>query len=116
MVISRGEIWWAHLPDPAGTDRDWRRPVAIVSSDAFNRSSIPTVLAVTLSTDLKLAAAPGNFLLTRAQSGLPKDSVVNVSQLVTLDRSCLRDRAGGIPDDMLERLNRGLRLVLDRPN
>lgn len=114
MVISRGDIWWACLPDPVGSGDRMRRPVAVVSSDAFNCSAIPTVVAVPLSTNMKLAAAPGNFRLTRAQSGLPKDSVVIVSQLVTLDRSCLRDRAGGIPDDMLDRLNRGLRLVLDR--
>ena len=76
--------------------------------------SLRTVNAIVLTQRLELAAAPGNFLLTRAQSGLEKDSVVNVSQLVTLDRTYLRERAGGIPDDMLEQLDRGLRLVLDK--
>jgi mRNA interferase MazF len=113
-VISRGEIWWATLPDPSGEGEDIRKPVVVVSSDAFNESAIGTVNAVVLTRKLELAAAPGNFLLTRAQSGLEKDSVVNVSQLVTLDRTYLRERAGGIPDDMLERLARGLRLVLDK--
>jgi mRNA interferase MazF len=113
MVIARGEIWWAALPDPSGQEKDLKRPVVVVSSDAFNDSAIGTVNAVVLTSKLELAAAPGNFLLTRAQSGLLKDSVVNVSQLVTLDRTYLRDRAGGIPDDMLDQLDRGLRLVLD---
>jgi len=112
VVIARGEIWWATLPDPSGQDNELRRPVVVVSSDAFNDSAIGTVNAVALTSKLELAAAPGNFLLTRAQSGLTKDSVVNVSQLVTLDRTYLRDRAGGIPDDMLDQLDRGLRLVL----
>jgi mRNA interferase MazF len=110
----RGEIWWAILPDPAGKEEELRHPVLVVSSDAFNDSAIGTVLAAVLTSRLELAAAPGNFLLTRAQSGLSKDSVVNVSQLVTLDRAYLRERAGGIPDDMLDQLDRGLRLVLDK--
>ena len=114
MVIARGEIWWAALPDPTGEGEDIRQPVAVVSSDAFNDSAIRTVNAVVLTSKLQLAAAPGNFLLTRAQSGLTKDSVVNVSQLVTLERTYLRERAGGIPDDMLDQLDRGLRLVLDK--
>ena len=113
MVMTRGEIWWATVPDPAGGD-EIRHPVVVISSDAFNDSAIPTVNAVVLTQRLELAAAPGNFLLTRAQSGLTKDSVVNVSQLVTLDRTYLRERAGGIPDDMLARLDRGLRLVLHK--
>lgn len=112
MVIGRGEIWWATLPDPTGDGEDIRHPVVVVSSDAFNDSAITTVNAVVLTQRLELAAAPGNFLLTRAQSGLEKDSVVNVSQLVTLERTYLRERAGGIPDDMLDQLARGLRLVL----
>ena len=114
MAIARGEIWWAALPDPSGQEQDLKRPVVVVSSDAFNDSAIGTVNAVVLTSKLELAAAPGNFLLTRAQSGLLKDSVVNVSQLVTLDRTYLRERAGGIPDDMLDQLARGLRLVLDK--
>ena len=113
-MIARGEIWWATLPDPSGEGEDIRHPVVVVSSDAFNDSAIRTVNAIVLTGRLELAAAPGNFLLTRAQSGLEKDSVVNVSQLVTLDRTYLRERAGGIPDDMPDRLDRGLRLVLDK--
>ena len=113
-MIARGEIWWATLPDPSGEGEDIRHPVVVVSSDAFNDSAIRTVNAIVLTGRLELAAAPGNFLLTRAQSGLEKDSVVNVSQLVTLDRTYLCERAGGIPDDMLDRLDRGLRLVLDK--
>ena len=113
-MIARGEIWWATLPDPSGEGDDIRHPVVVVSSDAFNGSAIRTVNAIVLTQRLELAAAPGNFLLTRAQSGLTKDTVVNVSQLVTLDRTYLRERAGGIPDDMLDQLDRGLRLVLDK--
>ena len=82
--MERGEVWWAELPDPVASEPGFRRPVVIVSSNAFNRSRIRTVLAVVLTSNLRLSEAPGNVLLAAAESGLPKDSVANVSQVVTL--------------------------------
>jgi mRNA interferase MazF len=87
--------------------------VLVVQSDAFNRSRISTVIAVALSSSMRLLDAPGNVLLSRKLSGLPKDSVVNVSQLVTIDRSDLRERAGRVPRATMLRIAEGLRLVLD---
>ena len=113
MVIRRGEIWWAGLPDPTGAGPWYRRPVVIVQADAFNRSRIQTVIAAVITSNLRLAEAPGNILLSRKQSGLPKDSVVNVSQIVTLDRAYLADKVGSLRPRQLTLLEDGLRLVLE---
>jgi len=112
VVVRRGEIWWASLPAPAGSEPGYRRPVLIVQSDAFNRSRIGTVVAVTISQNLRLAEAPGNVLLPRAKTDLPKDSVANVSQVVTFDRGFLRECVGELSPHLLERVDEGLRLVL----
>jgi mRNA interferase MazF len=111
--VARGDIWWAELGVPSGAEPGFRRPVLVVQADAFNRSRISTVLAVVLTSSMRLLDAPGNALLTRRVSGLPKDSVANVSQLVTLDRSDLRERAGRVPRAVMHRVDDGLRLVLD---
>src|SRR5450755_846889 len=86
MVISQGEVWWADLPAPSGSGPGFRRPVVVVQGDAINRSRIATVVCVPLTSNLKWADAPGNVFLTARATGLPKDSVANVSQIVTLDR------------------------------
>lgn len=112
MVIERGEIWWADLPEPVGSSPGLPRPVLIVQSDKFNRSLINTVVIAVITTNLKLANAEGNVLLTARQSGLPKDSVVNVSQLFTIDESLLRDYVSALPAKKLEQVEDGLRLVL----
>ena len=112
MVVRRGEIWWAGLPDPAGSGPGYRRPVVIVQADAFNRSRIQTVVAAVITSNLKLAEAPGNLLLSRKESGLPRDSVVNVSQIVTLDRAYLTAKVGSLRPRQLTLLEDGLRLVL----
>lgn len=93
MVARRGEIWWSELPDPAASEPGYRRPVLIVQSDDFNLSRIRTVVAAALTTNLRLAEAPGNLLLTAEDTGLPRDSVVNVSQIVTLDKTFLTEKA-----------------------
>jgi mRNA interferase MazF len=110
--VRRGEIWWAQLSAPEGSGPGYRRPVLIVSSDAFNRSAIRTVVAAVITSNLRLADAPGNILLTRRQSRLPKRSVINVSQLVTLDKRYLRERVGCLPDRLAREVDVGLRLVL----
>ena len=113
MVIRRGEIWWAELPEPSASEPGYRRPVAIVQSDDFNRSRIRTVVAVVLTTNLRLEAAPGNVLLTARDTGLPRDSVVNVSQLVTLDKTFLTERVGRLSDGVMLLVDVGIRTVLD---
>ena len=110
--MQRGEIWWASLPSPKGSGPGRRRPVLIVQSDAFNASRIQTVIAAVITSNLDLAAAPGNLLLRRRDSGLTKDSVVNVSQLITLDKAYLTERVGRLPKRHTGAIDEGLRLVL----
>lgn len=112
-MIARGEIWWATLPDPVGSEPGFRRPVLVVQSDAFNRSTIRTVVAIVLTSNVRLADAPGNVLIPKSESGLPRDSVANVSQFVTLDRAQLSDRARRLSSARMMAVERGLRLVLD---
>jgi len=111
-VIQRGDVWWADLDEPRGSEPGFRRPLVVVQVDAFNRSRIQTVVCVVLSSNLRLADAPGNVIITRDESGLPKDSVANVSQIVTVDRAVLTERCGKLPQRLRERIDRGLRLVL----
>ena len=108
----RGEIWWAELPVPRGSEPGYRRPVLVVQANAFNRSRIQTTIAAVITSNLSLAGAPGNVLLPARLSGLPKDSVVNVSQLITLDRSFLTERAGAAPARISSLVDAGLRVVL----
>jgi mRNA interferase MazF len=112
VVIERGEVWWADLGEPDGSEPGYRRPVVIVQSDAFNRSRLRTVIAVVLMTNLRLVEAPGNVLLSAKATGLPKDSVANVSQVITVDRDFLLERAGRVRGQLLKDVDKGLRLVL----
>ena len=114
MVISQGDIWWADLPDPTGSGPGFRRPVVIVQGDPLNRSRIATVVCVPLTSNLKWAKAPGNVLLPLRLTGLPKDSVANVSQIVTLDRALLTDRTGKLPRAQLSLILSGIDVVLGR--
>lgn len=108
----RGELWWAELPPPEGSEPGYARPVIILSADAFNRSAIQTVVAVVVTSNLRLAAAPGNVFLAEAETGLGKDSVANVSQIVTLDKTFLGRRIGALPAGVLEQLEHGVKLAL----
>jgi mRNA interferase MazF len=114
-VIAQGEVWWADLGDPVGSEPGFRRPVIIVQGDAFNRSALRTVVCVALTSNLRWADAPGNVRLTARATGLPKESVANVSQLVTLDRDTLTERIGRISASQLERVLTGIDVVLGRP-
>lgn len=111
--IRRGEIWWADLPDPRGSEPGFRRPVLIIQADSFNRSRIGTVVAAALTSNLRLAAAPGNVLLRGGASGLKRDSVVNVSQIVVLDKVELAGRVGVLRPALQKEVDAGLRLILD---
>jgi len=112
-VVSRGEIWWANLPEPVASEPGYRRPILIVQSDTFNQSRIATLLAVALSSNLKLSQAPGNLLLPRKTTGLAKDSVANVSQVITVDKRFLTEQIGVLPAYLLGQVEDGLRLILD---
>jgi len=111
-VIRRGEIWWANLPNPRAAQPGFQRPVVVVSADAFNRSDIRTVVVAVVTSALRLADAPGNVRISKRDSKLPKASVVNVSQLLTLDKGYLDRRAGRLPESKLAELDRGLYLAL----
>jgi mRNA interferase MazF len=113
-VISQGEIWWADLVDPTGSGPGFRRPVVVVQGDSFNRSRIATVLCVPLTSNLKWAGAPGNVLLETRITGLPKDSVANVSQVVALDKSLLTERAGKLSRAKTDLVLAGIDVVLGR--
>ena len=112
-MIARGEVWWAEHPAPTGSGPGKRRPVLVVSADSFNLSRIGTVVAAAITSNLDLAAAPGNVTLPASRSGLTKDSVVNVSQVVTIDTRQLGERVGALDHDTLAQIDAGLRLVLD---
>ena len=112
MVIRRGEVWWASLPDAVGSGPGFRRPVLVIQANELNESHIQTVIVAILTTNLRWAGAPGNVLVPRRASRLPKDSVVNVTQLYTIDRAALSDRVGALPSETRERVDQGLRLIL----
>jgi mRNA interferase MazF len=112
VVVERGQVWWADLEEPDGSEPGYRRPVLVVQSDAFNRSRIRTVIAVVLSTNARLVDAPGNVLLPAKTTGLSKDSVANVSQVITVDRDFLMELAGRVRGQFLKDVENGLRLVL----
>ena len=114
MVISQGEVWWADIGEPIGSAPGFRRPVIVIQSDAVNRSRIGTVVCVPLTSNLKWANAPGNVLLKCALTGLPKDSVANVSLVVSLDRDQLTERSGRLPRRQLEAILSGLDVILGR--
>ncbi len=111
--MKRGEIWWASLPELSGAEPGYRRPVLIIQADDFNRSGIQTVLCTIISSNLHLAAAPGNVNLSKRASGLSKPSVVNISQLITVDKSFITERVKRVDAEILREVETGLRLVLD---
>ena len=113
-MILQGEVWWADLPEPAGSGPGFRRPVVIVQGDAFNRSRISTVVCIPLTSNLRWADAPGNVMLPARLTGLPKDSVANVTQPVTLDRALLVDRIGMLPEAKFDLVLFGIDVVLGR--
>jgi len=112
VVVERGQVWWADLGDPDGSEPGFRRPVLIVQDDTFNRSRLRTVIAVVLTTRMRLLDAPGNVLLPASATELPRDSVANMSQVITIDRDFLLEPAGRIRGEPLRDVERGLRLVL----
>jgi mRNA interferase MazF len=114
MVISQGEIWWADLPAPAGSGPGFRRPVVVVQGDSLNQSRIATAVCIPLTSNLHWASAPGNVLISSSLSGLPKDSVANVSQIVAIDRDLLTERVCKLPRGKVVLILAGIDTVLGR--
>jgi mRNA interferase MazF len=112
VVARRGEIWWAALGQPQGSEPGYRRPVVILQIDVFNESPIRTVVVATITSNVRLAQAPGNVLCGRRESGLAKQSVVNVSQVATIDKKRLLEKVGVLPARLLAEIEEGVRLVL----
>ena len=111
MTLARGDVCWADLGEPRGSAPAFRRPVAVVSSDRFNRSRIRTVIIAAITTSARAAQAPGNVLLSAGSAGLDRDCVVNVSQLLTLDRETLEEPVGHLDAASTRRLDQGLKLA-----
>ena len=112
MEIKKGDIFWTDLLDNIGSEPSGTRPVIVVQSNPFNESSIRTVIVVILTTNQNLSKAPGNFVLKSQATNLPKDSVVNVSQIFTIDKSQLRDRVGQLKSSEIKKMEEGIKLVL----
>lgn len=110
--MKRGEIWWASLPEPTGSEPGYHRPIVLVQADEFNQSNIRTVIGASVTSNLSLTAAPGNLRLPAHSSGLPKDSVVNISQLVTVDKRFLTKKIKTLSHQIMHQVDDGLRLVL----
>lgn len=111
--MERGEIWWAQLGQPTGAAPGYSRPILIIQANRFNLSRINTIIAVALTTNLRLADAPGNVFVSTRDTGLPRDSVLNVSQIVTLDRTQITEYVGALRPERMRQVEAGLRLVLD---
>jgi mRNA interferase MazF len=112
-VIERGAIYWADLRTPGGSRPAKRRPVLVISADTYNRSRLATVLAAVITSNTVLATMPGNVFLPSAATGLPRDSVVNITALVTLNKTDLTDHVGDTPPALVHAVDRGLRRALD---
>ncbi|MCH7620396.1 MAG: type II toxin-antitoxin system PemK/MazF family toxin [Chloroflexi bacterium] len=110
--MRRGELWWASLSDPLGSAPGFLRPVVVIQCDSFNESRINTVVVAAVTSNLRLAKAPGNVPMDSGESDLPRDSVVNVSQILTIDKSFLVQRVSLLADEIMARVDAGVRLVL----
>ena len=110
--MQRGDIWWGDLGRPRGSAPGYRRPLLVVQADEFNRSAISTVVTVGMTTNMSLASAPGNVVCRPKATGLPRPSVINCSQVATVDRRDLLERVAQLPSDLMQRVDDGLRLVL----
>jgi len=110
--MRRGELWWATLREPRGSEPGYRRPVAIAQSDDFTSSRIETIIVASITSNTRLAFAPGNIFLRRREAGISRDSVINVSQLLTVNKSALTERIGRLSPKCLDEFEAGLRLVL----
>ena len=112
MVIERGQIWWTDLSEPRGSSPGYEHPIVVVQSNDFNRTKLYTIIGAVITSNLDLAEMPGNVLIKKNQTELSKDSVVNVTQIVTVDKSELLEYVGTVSERKMEQIENGLRLVL----
>ncbi len=112
MVVERGQIWWADLPEPRGSSPGYEHPIVVIQSDYFNQTKINTIIGAVITSNLDLAEMPGNVLIKKNQTELSKDSVVNATQIVTVDKSELLEYVGTLSERKMEQIENGLRLVL----
>ena len=110
--MNRGQIWWAELPEPTASEPGYRRPVIIIQADEFNRSRIDTTIVVTITSNLHLAAAPGNFKMPKSKTGLNRESVANVSQIITIDKQFLRQKVSQLDNLTMQQVDEGISLAL----
>jgi mRNA interferase MazF len=111
----RGEIWWVELPPPRGSEPAKRRPVLVIQGDTYNRCALSTVICVVITSNLELAKAPPNILLEKAISGLEKTSVINFSQIITIDKSYFLEQVSMLPKSLVEKINAGIKQIFDIP-
>jgi mRNA interferase MazF len=111
-VVNRGQIWWVELAEPIASEPGYKRPVIIVQANEFNKSRINTVVVIAITSNLRLAAAPGNVRLSKSKTGLSKESVANVSQIITIDKQFLVEKIGELDNSTMQELDEGMRLVL----
>jgi len=110
----KGEIWWASLPnDPYGSEPGKHRPVLIIQNDLFNRSDIRTTICAVITSNMKLSMMPGNITLEKGDSGLDKTSVINFSQIATIDKTRLIEQISMLPKKYIEKINENIRLIFD---
>lgn len=111
-MIRRGEIWWGSLPVPVSSEPGYRRPVLVVQTNDFNEGRLSTVIVLAITSNLRLAGAPGNDLCHKRGTGLAKDSVINVSQAATVNKTRLTQRIGTLSTTLMQEVEAGMRLVL----
>lgn len=109
----KGEIWWASLPKPKKSEPGYKRPILIIQSDSFNRSKINTVICAIITSNIALAKAPGNIRLRKSESKLPKESVINISQIITIDKSLLKNYVSTLNKEIIKKVELGIKIVLD---
>lgn len=112
METRRGSVWWVDLGEPQGSEPALVRPAVIISADTYNRSRIATVVVAVITSNVRIGEAPGNVLLSKGEGGLPKASVVNVSQLATIDKHSLLEQLGQLGSERMDLVAQGLRRAL----
>jgi mRNA interferase MazF len=109
----KGEIWWAKLPSPRGSEPGKTRPVLVIQGDSFNRSSINTVICAVITSNTNLSSAPANVLIEKSDSGLDKTSVINFSQIVTLDKAYFSQMVSMLPKPVIGKVDKSIKLIFD---
>ncbi len=113
MVIRQGDVFWVDLGPPSGSAPGFRHPHVVIQNDVFNKSKINTVVVCALTSNLKRAKAPGNVLISKGEAGLKKDSVVNISQVITVDRSDLSEKIGSLSPSSIKHIIEGVKLLIE---